>query len=521
MLGVEVAILVAVVWPGARIVADRRFREMFPGVAAGIGASVVAWIAAMGMVAVLLPAALHALAPLALVLLVAGAIRARVGFGRRRGLPPGSLSISASVRGLANRRHYLEQAELHGPIFKAAQFHRGMICVVGLERGHRLLRKHAAAISPAPLPLSKDVSGGFLRYMDESTYRRYGPLIRAAQARPIVADSERAMAAAAERGLRSMAAARNGDDGAGIEPGPGLERIVHDCFLATLFGLEPANPAYERFNSAYEPVRAQAIARPMGPAARAALPELREILREELERRQAAAGGPDPRNSLEELRRTDPSMPDDVCLDNLVLTLRIASGNETSLLHWLLEMLGRHPAWGERARRQLLEPQRAAEGPDLLERIVLETLRMNQSEYLYRRLDETVVFDGFRLPRGWLLRICVWESHRSADSFDAPERFDPDRFLDDEIGAARYSPFGRGEHACNGIPLVKSISHAVLSRMLLGFEWRVDGSGSPEHAFRHWEHWRPSSGLRLALTPRPDPAADQAADERGVYAGSP
>ena len=46
-----------------------------------------------------------------------------------------------------------------------------------------------------------------------------------------------------------------------------------------------------------------------------------------------------------------------------------------------------------------------------------------------REIVHPITHAGFRLPRGWLLRICVHESHRDPAVFEHPEVFDPDRFL--------------------------------------------------------------------------------------------
>lgn len=495
---IELAVLALAAWPGIRLAADRRFRRLFPRVHLAVVAVLLLWAGGVAVVAVLAPIALHALAAAAVITFVVAAVRAHPRFGTRRGLPPGSLSVSRSVRALADRRFYLDQARRHGPIFKAAQFHRGVICVVGLERGHRLLREHASSITSSPLPLTRDISGGFVRYMDEATYHRYGPLLRKALARPVVAAAEPVMASAARRELDQMAVVCERTSGEAVRPGPYFERIVHDSFLMALFGIAAGTRASGRFEAFYPPIAAHELANPLTDDAKRALKSLRAVLLEHLG--EQSPNGDEPLSSLTELRRIDPRLPDATCLDNLVFTLRISSSNVVSLLHWLVEMLGRHPGWAARARSELVAPRVAAK-PDLVDRIVLETLRLAQSEYLYRVLADDVDYEGFRLPKGWLLRICVWESHRDPEAFDDPETFNPDRFLAPSFDPSSYSPFGRGQHACNGIPLAKSICRAVLEELISGFDWEVCGSGAAEHDFRHWNHWRPSSRLALRLTP--------------------
>jgi cytochrome P450 len=184
-----------------------------------------------------------------------------------------------------------------------------------------------------------------------------------------------------------------------------------------------------------------------------------------------------------------------------------------------LTTLGRRPEWFDRLRAELEAP--AANGaPTLVERITMETLRLAQAEYLYRRLRKDVVFEGFTLPRGWLVRICVGESHRSAAAFDDPERFDPDRFLRGDFPRSIYSPFGGDRHACNGVPLTNVVCRALLEQLTRRYEWAVEGREALDRDFRHWSHWRPSSDLRLRLDPIRHPASAASATGPGREAAA-
>jgi cytochrome P450 len=486
---VEACVLAGAAWPLVRLGASRRLAQAFPRAwAAAAGAGVV-WLAAAGALAAWAPVALHVLSALALVVLVAGAARARPGFGRSRRLPPGSLSLSRSILALADRRFYQRQAERHGPVFKAAQFHRGAVCVVGLERGHRLLRENADAITSSPLPFSREISGGFLRFMDDETYAVYGPLLRKSLARSVIAPTAPLAAEVARRELARMA------DAGPVPPGPYFRRAVHDTFVRAFFGLSPGTVEHDRFAAAYAPLDAHDLPEPLTPGAKEALVALRAQLGELPQEDDA------PVCSLRELRRLDPAMPDATCLDNLLLTLKISTGNVVGLLHWLVATLGREPAWQERIR-SANGAARENGKPDVVERVMMETLRLGQSEYIYRSATREIDYDGFRIPRGWLVRLCVWESHRDPAVFRDPETFDPDRFLERTYDPSEYAPFGWGPHACNGVPLVSMACKALLGELAAGYDWTVTGAEPAERDFRHWNHWRPNSNLRLRLAPR-------------------
>jgi cytochrome P450 len=133
---------------------------------------------------------------------------------------------------------------------------------------------------------------------------------------------------------------------------------------------------------------------------------------------------------------------------------------------------------------------------------VQETLRLAQSEYLYRKLKKDVSFEGYTLPKGWLLRLCVWESHRTCRSVEEPERFMPDRFIERELGTHEHAPFGYGKHACNGAQLAQMIAGEFTRELAAGFTLKVAADGPVEREFRHWQHWRPSSQFRVEISPR-------------------
>ncbi len=496
----ELSILALALLPGLRVAAHPPLLRLFPKVAVAAALAVVTLAGLVAATVLFAPALLHAWAVLAAVVLTAGFVRARNGFLFGRRLPPGSLSLTASVKAVANRRFYLEQASRHGPVFKTAQFGHKVVCVLGLERGHALLRAHAGSIEPATQPFDGEISGGFLRYMEGDTYRLYGPLFRKAFARPVTEAARPVTVAATRRELEQAAldCARSG--GGGVTPGPYLERIVKDAFLKALFGIAPGSADGARLAGPLSALDRQNLGKSLAPATRAALEELHEGLAHITAASTNGSEGPSA-CALTALQRNDPRMPDATCYDNLLFTYKIAAGNVYGLLHWTLALLGSHGDWRTRVRDELDRPVQA-DRPGLAERIVLETLRLAQSEYLYKRIGKDIEHEGLILPAGWFIRVCVWESHRDGTAFADPEKFDPDRFLD-AFTPAEYSPFGWGKHACNGIPLAMLISKTLVEELAAGYDWSVSHAEPAERGFRHWAHWRPSSEMTLQLSPLP------------------
>jgi cytochrome P450 len=504
-LEIATALLVPLV-PAWRVAGHPEMRRQFPRVAVAVGAAFAAWIVLVLAVALWMPTALHVIAAGAVIAALADLWITRPGFGRGRQLPPGSLSIPESLIAIADRDFYRAQAAQHGPVFKMLQFHQPTVCVMGLERGHRLIQAHEDALGPSLQRVTAEVPGGFLRYMDRETHAVYGPLFRMALSAAVVADASPAIHEAAAQEIAGAAAG----DGRGVDPTPILERVTDAAFLRVLFGIEPGSPRYEEILRAYGPLGRLPLSSPMTPASRESLAAVRRLVT--MEPRFPAG-----RSALTELQRLDPSMPDATCLDNLVFIWKVSASNAVGLLRWVLAHLGENPEWASR----LVTSSRTGDGQrDLTDRIIQETLRISQSEYLYRRIQRDITFDGFRLPKGWLLRVCVAESHRDPKVFKDPERFDPDRFVRDYPRTA-FSPFGSGRHACNGVPLAMEITRAFLEELSRSCDWSIAGDATREREFRHWSHWRPGSGLRLVMrarTPAGAPALTASATGRGQSA---
>jgi cytochrome P450 len=497
--------------------ASRPLARMFPRVFAALAAGLVLWIALVSGLALRFPTMLHALTTLAMLGVAVTAWRNRAGYGRSRGLPPGSLSLTTSLEALVDRDFYRKQAARHGPVFKMAQFHQPVVCVVGLSRGHQLLHQHQDALGPSTQRFSQYIPGGFLRYMTDRTHETYAPLFRQALSAQVVAQSWPVIQDAARHELERAAADAWQTGTGSVPPDAYLSRIVTAAFFRTLFGISPGTPAFDRVLRAYRPLAPIGLSARLTRTSLAALDELRRVITEQHEQwRRQSQSDEIPVCALNELGRLDPRMPDATSVDNLIYIHKISSSNVLSLLRWLLVTVGRHPAWIARLRSELEMTTPSPGGaPPLVQRIIMETLRLSQAEYLYRRLRKDVAYDEFTLPKGWLVRICVWESHRQADLFEDAERFNPDRFLARDYSPSTYSPFGADRHACNGVPLTNAICRAVVEQITRQYEWGVECDEDLDRDFRHWSHWRPSARLRLRLAPIPAQVATASATDRG------
>jgi cytochrome P450 len=348
--------------------------------------------------------------------------------------------------------------------------------------------------------------------MEGETYERYGNLFRGALSGAVVREAEPVTRQVIRDELGRMVE-DCASSGEGVRLGGYLERVVFASFLRVLFDLTPDRPAFRELQTLYGDLRAQKLGRRLTARTKASLEEMRALVRREAERlRKRDPESAPPGSALEALVRADPAMPDSTCIDNLLFILKIASANVASLLHWIVKHLADHPEWLQRVRAE------RDEDDSLADCIVLETLRLEQSEYLYRTIRSAFQYEGFVFPPGWLLRICVKESHRDRGVFPEAETFAPDRFLARRFTRAEYSPFGASQHACNGVDLTNMIARCLVEELARGFESRVVRDGPLERDFRHWDHWRPSARLRLAVSRRPAASPLSAGLEPGLPA---
>jgi cytochrome P450 len=139
----------------------------------------------------------------------------------------------------------------------------------------------------------------------------------------------------------------------------------------------------------------------------------------------------------------------DVSRDFLVdqfLTLLLAGHETTAMaLTWTYDVLGRNPE----------ADRRVATGDAAYTRLCLEeVLRLYPTvPFLGRQALEDDVVQGFHVPKGSILVVCPFATHRRAELWPEPAQFRPERFLPQAKEARHplaYIPFGAGPRGCVG-----------------------------------------------------------------------
>ena len=461
------------------------------------------------------PALLHAAALVSAVALIAAWWRARPDYGRAAGWPPGSLGIGASLDAINDRTFYLDQARLHGPVFKMSQFGRPVLCVVGLSRARELLHQHASALTGASLAYNRFLPKGSLRYMPASAHRQEAPAFRSAFSSLDLAAAESAIRAACRDALARLSSDSRTTAG-GVRAREYIGGWVTVALARILFGLESGDRRIAILDQAQRDLMLDRMGglrwrRQLERAFMTGSAVLREWATE------GATSGALRGTALGGLLDADPgAMHDEARARNLFFIFRLGLNDATSLLDWVLTKVTENPEWQDKVKatpRTWGAPV-ASQPPDCASRVVLETLRMEQSEFMYRRITQPIVVEGYRIPAGWLLRHCVQEGHRDPDIFPEPDRFNPDRFAGRTFGRAEFSQFGADNHGCLGRSIVQFLGRIFVEEICHAYTWEVTSDGPLERGTRHRHHWRPSSLRKVIVTPSgsgDDRATDSAA----------
>jgi cytochrome P450 len=172
-------------------------------------------------------------------------------------------------------------------------------------------------------------------------------------------------------------------------------------------------------------------------------------------------------------------MRDEEMRDEL-LTLLVA-GHETTAtsLSWAVERLVRHPEKLERLRAEVNQGRE-----EYLTATIQETLRLRPViSVVLRRLTEPVEIGGYELPAGVSVAPCVYLAHRNPEVYSEPDRFLPERFLDNPPGTYTWIPFGGGVRRCLGASFAQFEMAVVLKELVKRHQIRP-ANPKPERVFR-------------------------------------
>lgn len=196
-----------------------------------------------------------------------------------------------------------------------------------------------------------------------------------------------------------------------------------------------------------------------------------------------------------------------------VLTVFLA-GHETTAaaMAWIWYLLSQHP-WVEERLHAELDAVLGGRAPTAADLPKLNYTRMVAEEAmrLYpptpgvntRTARDADEICGVKIPKGGVVVLSPWVTHRHRRLWDRPERFDPERFSKAASeGRSRfaYIPFGAGPRVCVGASLAMTEILVILA--VLAQHYRL--ALAPGHTVEllHRITLRPLGGLPMVMTRR-------------------
>jgi cytochrome P450 len=280
-----------------------------------------------------------------------------------------------------------------------------------------------------------------------------------------------------------------------FETARSMQRITLRAILRAVFGAEGAQmQALEELLPAWTTLATQLVLAPwsqrnLGPRSRwARFVALRARIDAILDELIAAAKAdveledrPDMLALMVQARHEDGSpMSNPEIRDQLVTML--AAGHETTAntLSWAVERLRRHP---EIVRRLVEEAQ---EGGKVLREATIREVQRTRPVIAFagRVARKPFELGGFRLPVGTRLLLAACLTHYDPGLFPHPERFDPDRFLDNAPNTYEWIPFGGGVRRCIGATFAHMEMDVVLRVLLERTELLSTDAPDEPWAFR-------------------------------------
>ncbi len=106
-----------------------------------------------------------------------------------------------------------------------------------------------------------------------------------------------------------------------------------------------------------------------------------------------------------------------------------------------------------------------------LDAVINETMRLDSVvPNVGRELQASMKIAGHDLPKGVVLAPCIYLTHRRADLWPEPEKFNPARFLDARPYPYAFFPVGGATRRCIGAAFATYQMKVVLSELLRSVE---------------------------------------------------
>lgn len=173
-----------------------------------------------------------------------------------------------------------------------------------------------------------------------------------------------------------------------------------------------------------------------------------------------------------------------------------AAGTDTThtALEWTMTELLKHPEAMKKAQDEIRRiagskngvTQDDVEKTPYLKAVIKESLRLHPPipMLIPRESTEDVKVQGYDILAKTRVIINAWAIGRDPSSWEKPEEFRPERFLESSIDFKgndfQFIPFGAGRRGCPGTAFASSLIEITLASLLHKFNWALPGGAKPE-----------------------------------------
>ena len=199
--------------------------------------------------------------------------------------------------------------------------------------------------------------------------------------------------------------------------------------------------------------------------------------------------------------------------DHMNFLMMAAHDTITSSATSLVMLLARNPEWQERLREEVAALDPAMPLTEQLDRLILteyafkESLRMMPPvPSIPRRALKDFSFGGYDIPAGTSVGTAITYTHRMAEYWPDPDKFDPLRFTPEASkGRHRFAwvPFGGGAPMCLGLHFATMQMRLLIAHLLT--RYRIEAAAGSGDAWQVFPIPRPKDGLPVTFVPLATP----------------
>ncbi len=405
----------------------------------------------------------------------------KAAFSRHR-LPPGKF-VSLAPAERSDQKFLLKQSQEIGPIFRATMGRRFCVCIVGLPLCRHFLKEHTANVTPVTMEFERLFPKGFLRKMKGEDHKKYrSSLMRAIDSEVIVRDKS-VLEKIIIDGLTNYTASqqeKTSPPGVYIKT---LNNIASSSLIYIFFGARFGTQPFETLIQMYNKLGPNGLEWFLGEKQKETFNEIRDYLLELLNKQKDNDNTWLQQSILGRMHQ-DGAL-DETSLGNLIYMVEMGRFDLYSLFRWISKYAAENSTLLERISAETPENQQSK--VSLSKAFVMETLRLNQIERLMRIINRDIIFEGYLIPKHSTVRLCLWESHKSSDTFPEPFSFNLERFTTQTVTKDQFSPFGLDHHNCPFADISTEISSLFISGLAKGYTLTSIADGPPSKERYHWQ----------------------------------